>query len=80
MPPLIAMNPPPDLATINHSHVSADSHLPAVSLPDGSKIQTGMIGALLHNIKAYDRVVGGNAKPGVKLPPSLLDCMCVLMT
>lgn len=31
--------------------------MPEVTLPDGSKIQTGTVGALIVNIKAYDGFV-----------------------
>ena len=31
--------------------------MPVVSLPDGRKVQTGTVGALLVNIKTYDQLV-----------------------
>jgi hypothetical protein len=35
--------------------------MPVVTLPDGSKIQTGTVGALLVNIREYDRLMSGSA-------------------
>ncbi|KAJ4288186.1 hypothetical protein N0V90_012203 [Kalmusia sp. IMI 367209] len=33
--------------------------MPVVTLPDGSKVQTGTVGALLVNIREYDQLVSG---------------------
>jgi hypothetical protein len=58
------------LSDINHQFVTEGQTLPAVTLPDGSKVQTGTVGALLMNIKLYDRVCGGEMVEGTcSLPP-----------
>lgn len=48
------------LAALNSATLGTS--VPAVTLPGGSKIQTGTIGALLVNIREYDRIMAG---PGV---------------
>lgn len=35
-----------------------------MTLADGTKIQTGTVGALIQNIKLYDRVLAGEATEG----------------
>lgn len=40
------------------------SNLPAITLADGTKIQTGTIGALIQNIKLYDRICAGEEIEG----------------
>lgn len=40
------------------------SNLPAITLADGTKIQTGTVGALIQNIKLYDRVCAGEEIDG----------------
>ena len=52
------------LSEINNKFVTQGQTLPAVTLPDGSKIQTGTVGALLMNIKLYDRVYAGESVEG----------------
>ena len=47
------------LAEVNHRFVAKGENLPAVTLPDGSKVQTGTVGALIQNIKLYDRICAG---------------------
>lgn len=42
------------LASINSATLGAN--MPVITLADGSKVQTGKIGALLVNIKAYDKI------------------------
>lgn len=44
----------PDLAAINHRIVADGEVLPAVTLKDGSRVQTGTVAALLHNITRYN--------------------------
>ena len=48
-----------ELAAINSKFIAKTegNTLPVVTLPDGSKIQTGTVGGLTVNIKLYDRVV-----------------------
>ncbi|KAF2168359.1 hypothetical protein M409DRAFT_21111 [Zasmidium cellare ATCC 36951] len=41
------------------------SSLPAITLADGTKIQTGTVGALIQNIKLYDRVCAGEEIEGL---------------
>ncbi|PYH92072.1 hypothetical protein BO71DRAFT_432238 [Aspergillus ellipticus CBS 707.79] len=43
----------PDLVTLNSSTLG--TKMPEVTLPDGSKVQTGTVGALLINIRAYNK-------------------------
>jgi hypothetical protein len=44
------------LAAINNATIGTE--MPVVTLPDGSKIQTGTVATLLINIRSYDEVVG----------------------
>lgn len=44
-----------NLAALNSATLGAQ--MPEVTLPDGSKIQTGTLGALIINIKTYDGLV-----------------------
>lgn len=55
-----------DLQSINSATLG--TAMPVVTLPDGTKVQTGTVGALLVNIKAYDEVVaqGAGADQGKK--------------
>ena len=55
-----------ELAAINSLFIAKTegNSLPAVTLPDGSKIQTGTVGGLMMNIKLYDRVVKGESIEG----------------
>ncbi|PYI10311.1 hypothetical protein BO78DRAFT_361603 [Aspergillus sclerotiicarbonarius CBS 121057] len=45
-------NPTADLVALNSSTLG--TAMPEVTLPDGSKMQTGTVGALLVNIRAYN--------------------------
>lgn len=45
---------PSDLAAINHKIVAEGEVLPAVTLKDGSRVQTGTVATLLHNITLYN--------------------------
>ncbi|MGX5729541.1 DUF7709 family protein [Pseudoxanthomonas beigongshangi] len=47
-------SPPSDLAVINHKIVADGEILPAVTLKDGSRVQTGTVATLLHNIRLYN--------------------------
>lgn len=42
------------LAQINQKIIASDEHLPAVRLSDGSKVQTGTVATMLHNIRLYN--------------------------
>lgn len=43
------------LAALNSATLG--TNMPVVTLPDGSKIQTGTVGALLVNIREYNQLV-----------------------
>ena len=57
------------LADVNRRFVAKGESLPAVILPDGSKVQTGTVGALLRNIKLYDRICAGETIEGMNPNP-----------
>ena len=44
------------LAALNSAAMGAN--MPVVTLPDGQKVQTGTVGALIINIKLYDELMG----------------------
>lgn len=44
------------LADINSATLGTS--MPVVTLPNGQKVQTGTVGALLVNIKSYDEIMG----------------------
>lgn len=50
----MSVSSPADLAAINHKIVAAGEVLPAVTLKDGSRVQTGTVATLLHNITLYN--------------------------
>ncbi|KAJ4345208.1 uncharacterized protein N0V89_011337 [Didymosphaeria variabile] len=50
---------PDTLAVLNSATLGAA--MPVVTLPDGSKIQTGTVGALLVNIREYDQLISGSS-------------------
>jgi len=52
------------LAKVNQRFVDPFQTLPAVTLPDGSKLRTGTVSRLLSNIKMYDRVCQGEVVQG----------------
>jgi hypothetical protein len=52
------------LREVKESFVVQGEKLPAVMLPDGTKVQTGTVGALLPNIKLYDRIIAGEVIEG----------------
>lgn len=43
------------LAALNSATLG--TNMPVVTLPDGSKVQTGTVGALLINIREYNRLL-----------------------
>lgn len=49
---------------------------PIVTLPDGRKVPTGTVGALLVNIKAYDE---GNGERRAELEPAILSAIPTLV-
>ena len=42
------------LASVNNKIGGDGESFPEIALTDGSKVQTGTVGALLHNIRLYD--------------------------
>lgn len=42
------------LASVNNKIARAGQSFPEITLTDGTKVQTGTVGALLHNIRLYD--------------------------
>ena len=42
------------LAQVNRKILAEGENLPAVQLKDGSRVQTGTVAAMLHNIAAYN--------------------------
>ena len=49
------------LSDINNQFVTKGETFPSVTMADGFKVQTGTVGALLINIKFYDRMCKGEA-------------------
>ena len=47
------------LASINSATLG--TNMPVVTLPDGTRVQTGTVGALLVNIRQYDQLLAGSA-------------------
>ena len=47
--------------------------MPTVTLPDGRKVQTGTVGALIVNIKEYDQIVAQGADGDAKKKEELED-------
>jgi hypothetical protein len=54
-----------NLADVNNRIAAPGASFPVVKLADGSTIQTGTIGALLQNIKLYDRICAGEEIEGL---------------
>ena len=42
------------LASINEKILAGGEKLPMVALKDGSRVQTGTVATMLHNVRAYD--------------------------
>lgn len=61
------------LAQINGKIVADGEHLPMVILKDGSKVQTGTVAAMLHNIQLYNAGERGNVEEELMLSiPTLI--------
>ncbi|EMR66763.1 hypothetical protein UCREL1_6246 [Eutypa lata UCREL1] len=56
----MASGPNTDLAALNSAVLGAK--MPEITLPDGSKVQTGTVGALLINIRAYNEAYAAGDK------------------
>lgn len=55
------------LATINQKLVAEGETLPAVTLKDGSKVQTGTVATLLYNISLYNAGERGQVEEEIRL-------------
>lgn len=61
------------LAAINHKIVSEGEVLPSVQLKDGSRVQTGTVAAMLHNINLYNSGERGQVEKELELAvPTLI--------
>lgn len=61
------------LASINHKIVSDGETLPTVQLKDGSRVQTGTVAAMLHNIALYNAGERGQVERELELAvPTLI--------
>ncbi|AQU82639.1 MULTISPECIES: DUF7709 family protein [unclassified Halomonas] len=61
------------LAAVNKKIVSEGQMLPSVQLKDGSKVQTGTVAAMLHNINLYNSGERGQVEKELELAvPTLI--------
>ncbi len=56
-----------ELSQINKKIIADGESLPVVKLKDGSKIQTGTVGTMLHNITLYNRGERGRVEEELRL-------------
>lgn len=56
-----------DLANINKKILADGETLPAVMLKDGSKVQTGTVATMLHNVTRYNEGVRGDIELELEL-------------
>jgi hypothetical protein len=62
-----------ELKNINQKILAQGEDLPLVTLKDGSRVQTGTVAAMLHNIKEYDVGMRGNIEKELELAiPTLI--------
>lgn len=62
-----------ELARVNQKILAAGETLPAVTLGDGTKVQTGTVATMLHNVKLYDAGARGQVEQELELSvPTLL--------
>lgn len=70
-PSLSTTNDPPatmtDLANINKKILADGESLPKVMLKDGSKVQTGTVATMLHNITLYNEGARGDIEKELEL-------------
>ncbi len=65
-----------DLQAINNRTLGTDAkEFPVITLPNGDKVPTGTVGALLVNIRAYD---AGDAEQRKTLEPAIRAAIPVL--
>jgi hypothetical protein len=55
------------LAEVNAKILAPGATLPAVELKDGSRVQTGTVATMLHNVRAYDRGERGDVERELEL-------------
>lgn len=55
------------LASINEKILAEGEKLPAVALRDGSRVQTGTVATMLHNVRAYDAGERGDVERELEL-------------
>ena len=60
------------LAKVNQQILAAGDSLPAVTLKDGSKVQTGTVAAMLQNVKKYDSGERGEVEKELELAVATL--------
>jgi hypothetical protein len=61
------------LAAVNHKIVSDGEVLPSVQLKDGSRVQTGTVATMLHNINLYNSGERGQVEKELELAiPTLI--------
>ncbi|MFT4190586.1 MAG: hypothetical protein QM617_03560 [Comamonas sp.] len=61
------------LATVNQKIVSAGEILPSVQLKDGSRVQTGTVATMLHNIRLYNAGERGQVEQELEMAiPTLI--------
>lgn len=56
-----------ELADINHQVVKTGEHLPAVTLKDGTVVQTGTVATMLYNIGRYNLGARGAVEEELKV-------------
>ncbi|KAF9161790.1 hypothetical protein BGX20_001981 [Mortierella sp. AD010] len=56
-----------DLANINKKILAEGEQLPAVTLKDGSKVQTGTVATMLHNVTLYNEGARGDIEKELEL-------------
>jgi hypothetical protein len=55
------------LSSINKKILAVGEELPAVELADGSRVQTGTVATMLHNVKLYNDGVRGKIEQELEL-------------
>lgn len=56
-----------ELAAVNRKILAPGESLPAVTLQDGSRVQTGTVATMLHNIALYDQGARGEVERQLEL-------------
>ncbi|RAL15342.1 uncharacterized protein BO97DRAFT_468289 [Aspergillus homomorphus CBS 101889] len=74
----MSIHPVSELAALNSSTLG--TVMPEVSLPDGTRVQTGTVGALLLNIKAYNQAHASDNQGQMRSLRSALQAAIPLLT